>query len=339
MRKPNRQNIPWALAVAAVLLAVLPLCGCGGSLPAPTASVAFVQYVDSAESEEVRLTALQGLAEGGLREGEGLDVRCYSAGTDFSLLQAIAGQAAAGDHDAVITFGTPATQAVFSRLGPHDRLVFGLVSDPVAAGLCRSAEDHPPGLAGYYGLFPTTEVLELIRAVLPQAEVLGVVWNSGESNSHRYLEIIRAEAGRYGLHLLESPVAGTSEILTAAEGLASRGADVFFCAGDSTVIQGFEALASVSARRGIPVFANISSLTERGAVITLGRSFSVEGYAVGRLAAEIVTGKRDPAKTSFRRLDALELRVNEKLMERFGLEVPQAFRRWQLDTTGHKTNP
>jgi len=60
---------------------------------------------------------------------------------------------------------------------------------------------------------------------------------------------------------------------------------------------------------------------------------------VGRLAAEIITGKRDPAKTSFRRLDALELRVNETLMERFGLEVPRQFRRWQSNTTGRKTNP
>lgn len=335
MRKLKIRGVPEALTVAVLLLASgLPLSNCGSSTPVPTASVAFVQYVDSAESEEVRLAALQGLAEGGLREGDGLDVRLYSAGTDFSLLQAIAGQAAAGKHDAVITFGTPATQAVYSRLGPQDLLVFGLVSDPVAAGLCRSPTDHPPGLTGYYGLFPTTDVLELIRAVLPEAEVLGVVWNSGESNSHRYLEIIRAEAGRYGLHLLESPVAGTSEILAAAEGLASRGADVFFCAGDSTVIQGFEALASVAARRGIPVFANVSSLTERGAVITLGRPFSVEGNAVGRLAAEIISGERDPAETAFRRLDILELRVNERLMERFGLEVPQQFRRWQVDTSG-----
>lgn len=332
-RSFNRSAVLFAIAL---LLPVSPLwlSGCGGSTSAAGTRVALVQYVDSAESIEVRTAALQGLADGGLREGDNLEIRLYSAGADFSLLQAIAGQAAAGDHDAVITFGTPATQAVFSRIGPHHRHIFGLVSDPVAAGLCRSAEDHPPYLTGYYGLFPTVEVLELIRTVLPRAETLGVVWNSGESNSRRYMEIIRAESHRQGLHLLESPVAGTSEILSAAEGLASRGAEVFFCAGDSTVIQGFEALASVSARRGIPVFANVSSLTERGAVITLGRSFSEEGRAVGRLAAEIVSGKRDPAQTPLRRLETLELRVNDELMERFGLEIPQRFRRWQKDAGG-----
>ncbi len=322
------------IALAIILLAGVTMLGSCGRAADPAVTVAFVQYVDSAESEEVRLAALEGLADNGLRPGAGLDVRCYSAGADFSMLQAIAGQAVAGGHDAIITFGTPATQAVYSRLGPSNRLVFGLVSDPVSAGLCRSPVDHPPGLTGYYGLFPTTEVLELIRAVLPQARVLGVVWNSGESNSHRYLEIIRAEVSRAGLRLEESAVAGTSEILSAAEGLAARGVDVFFCAGDSTVIQGFEALASVSARRGIPIFANISSLNERGAVITLGRSFSAEGRAVGQLAAEIVRGTRDPAQTPLRRLDTLELRVNEQLMERFGLEIPQRFSHWQSAPTG-----
>lgn len=325
---------PRAHAFPAVLLllgGLLALPGCNGTSPAPAAGVAFVQYVDSAESEEVRLAALEGLARGGLRQGDGLDVRCYSAGADFSLLQAIAGQAAGGGYDAIITFGTPATQAVFARMGPEDRLVFGLVSDPVSAGLCRGPDQHQPGITGYYGLFPTTEVLELIHEVLPDAEVLGVVWNSGESNSHRYLKIIRAEAGRHGLRLEESAVAGTSEILPAAEGLASRGADVFFCAGDSTVIQGFEALATVSARRNIPVFANITSLTRRGAVITLGRSFRAEGLAVGRLAAEIISGGRDPAETPFRQLEKLELRVNSELMERYGLEIPERFRRWQVD--------
>jgi putative ABC transport system substrate-binding protein len=335
MRKLTLTSVLAVCTIALLLtVSLLWFSGCSGAAPAAGTRVALVQYVDSAESAEVRQAVLQGLADGGLREGDNLEVRLYSAGADFSLLQAIAGQAAAGDHDAVITFGTPATQAVFSRLRPQRRLVFGLVSDPVAAGLCRSAEDHPPHLTGYYGLFPTVEVLELIRAVLPRAETLGVVWNSGESNSQRYMEIIRAEAGRQGLRLLESPVAGTSEILAAAEGLASRGADVFFCAGDSTVIQGFEALASVSARRRIPVFANVSSLTERGAVITLGRSFSVEGRAVGLLAAEIVSGKRDPAQTPLRRLGALERRVNTELMERFGLKVPQRFRRWQKNTGG-----
>jgi putative ABC transport system substrate-binding protein len=307
------------------------LSTCGRTADDPTVTVAFVQYVDSSEADEVRLAALEGLADHGLRPGAGLDVRLFSAGADFSILQAIAGQAVAGGHDAIITFGTPATQAVYSRLGPADRLVFGLVSDPVTAGLCRSPVDHPPGLTGYYGLFPTAEVLELIRAVLPEARVLGVVWNSGESNSQRYLEIIRNEAGRFGLGLEESAVAGTSEILSAAEGLASRGADVFFCAGDSTVIQGFEALAAVSARRGIPIFANVSSLTERGAVITLGRSFAAEGRAVGQLAADIIRGTRSTAETPLRRLEKLELRVNKELMERFGLEIPQRFRHWQLD--------
>lgn len=332
------RSCPWPLTLAMILLAgCAAFTSCGGTEQDPEFTVAFVQYVDSSESEEVRLAALAGLAEMGLRPGDGLKTRFYSAGAEFSLLQAIAAQACTGDYDAIITFGTPATQAVFSRLGPRQRLLFGLVSDPVAAGLCRSPGDHPPQLTGYYGLFPTTEVLELIHAVLPDADVLGVVWNSGESNSHRYLEIIRAEAGRYGLRVEESAVAGTSEILAAAEGLASRGVDVFFCAGDSTVIQGFEALASVSVRRGIPVLANVSSLTERGAVITLGRSFSAEGRAVGRLAAEVMTGARDPAETPFRRLDAVELRVNESLMEQFGLELPQRFRRWQVHTSGDGT--
>jgi len=321
------------IPILALLVALL--AGCVGEAPERKASVAFVQYVDSAESEEVRSAALRGLADGGLREDDTLQVRCYSAGADFSLLQSIADQAAAGGHDAIITFGTPATQAVFTRLGPEDRLVFGLVSDPVSAGLCRTAEDHPPGVTGYRGLFPTVEVLELIRAVLPRARVLGVVWNNGESNSHRYLEILRAEAGPHGLELIESAVAGTSEIITAAEGLAARGADVFFCAGDSTVIQGFEALASVSDRRGIPVFANVSSLTDRGAVIALGRSFSAEGQAVGRLAAEVITGARDPAQTPLQSLDTMELRVNEGLMDRYGLEIPQRFHHWQSTPGGN----
>jgi putative ABC transport system substrate-binding protein len=299
--------------------------------------VAFVQYVDSAEAEEVRLAALEGLAEKGLQQGSGLEVRFYSAGADFSLLQAIAGQVAGRGHDAIIAFGTPATQAVFTRMGPQDRLVFGLVSDPVSAGLCRGPDQHQPRITGYYGLFPTAEVLELIHAVLPQADVLGVVWNSGESNSHRYLEIIRAEAGHHGLLLEESTVAGTSEILAAAEGLASRGVDVFFCAGDSTVIQGFEALAAVSVRRDIPIFTNVTSLTKRGAVIALGRPFRSEGMAVGRLAAEIITGERDAAATPFRRLEDLELRVNTELMDRHRLEIPQRFHRWQVDETGEGT--
>jgi len=314
--------------LALAVLAAISTGGCRENDPPPAARVAFVQYVDSAESEEVRLAALEGLAEAGLGPDNGLETRFYSAGADFALLQAIAGQASAAGYDAVITFGTPATQAVFSRIGGRGRLVFGLVSDPVSAGLCRSPEDHPPNLAGYYGLFPTSEVLDLVQAVLPQARSIGVVWNNGESNSLRYLEIIRAETARRGLTLEETTVAGTGEVLSAAEGLAFRGVDVFFCAGDSTVIQGFEALAAVGRRRGIPVAANVTSLVDRGATFCLGRSFSEEGRAVGRLAAGIVNGEIDPATSPLRRLENLELTLNDELMAQYGLEIPDQFRHW-----------
>lgn len=325
---------PMVLALAA--LAALFAVGCRGEDSPGTVRVAFVQYVDSAESEEVRRAALEGLAEAGLRPGNGLEARCYSAGADFALLQSIAGQASSAGYDVIITFGTPATQAVYSRIGDRPPLVFGLVSDPVSAGLCRSPEDHPANLAGYYGLFPTTDVLDLVQAMLPEAESIGVVWNSGESNSRRYLEIIRTETARRGLRLEETPVAGTGEILAAAEGLAARDVDLFFCAGDSTVIQGFEALASVGNRRGIPVAANVTSLVHRGAAFSLGRSFSEEGLAVGRLAAGIVSGEIDPATTPLRRLERFELRVNEALMARYGLTVPDRFRRWMHEPADHR---
>jgi ABC-type uncharacterized transport system substrate-binding protein len=78
---------------------------------------------------------------------------------------------AAGGHDLLVTITTASLQAVANanRAGktPH---VFGLVSDPYAAGVGISREnhlDHPPHLTGFATMQPADASLRMARELNP----------------------------------------------------------------------------------------------------------------------------------------------------------------------------
>ena len=96
--------------------------------------------------------ALEALRENGFIDGQNIALRQYNAEGDMATLNAIARQVTDGQFDMVMTFSTPAMQAVAKANTKGKAIhVFGLVADPFAAGvgLRRDAPlDHPRHLVG-----------------------------------------------------------------------------------------------------------------------------------------------------------------------------------------------
>ena len=80
--------------------------------------------------------ALETLRENGFIDGQNIALRQYNAEGDMATLNAIARQVTDGQFDMVMTFSTPAMQAVAKANTKGKAIhVFGLVADPFAAGV------------------------------------------------------------------------------------------------------------------------------------------------------------------------------------------------------------
>src|SRR5207244_6413733 len=176
--------------------------------------------------------------------------------------------------------------------------IFGLVSDPYAAGVGISREnhlEHPRHMAGYGTMQPVAGSFRLARQFAPELKTVGVVWNTVEANSEAQLKVARKICQEWGLTLLEATVDNSSGVLDAANALVSRGIEALWVCGDGTTLNAFDSLTAAAKKGGIPIFTVIPPHAERGALFDLGANYHEVGRLTGELAGEVLGG-RDPAK-------------------------------------------
>jgi putative ABC transport system substrate-binding protein len=107
----------------------------------------------------------------------------------------MAQEIASGDYDLAMTLTTPSLQAVANaNKAGKKRHVFGMVTDPTAAGVGIGKEplDHPAHLVGIGTLQPVAASLQMARRMFPGLKTLGVVWNPAEINSEVNTRMCRA---------------------------------------------------------------------------------------------------------------------------------------------------
>src|SRR5262249_30619670 len=164
--------------------------------------------------------------------GGTIRIRRYNAEGDAATSNTIARAIVGGDDELVITLSTPSLQAVAGAnreaRRPH---VFGLVSDPVAAGVGISRDDprtHPPYMVGLGTMQPVAEGFRMARRLAPRLARVGVAWNPSESNSEACTKIARAVCKELGIELLEANVDGTAAVGEAVAALVGRGAEAVY---------------------------------------------------------------------------------------------------------------
>ncbi|HEX6386062.1 MAG TPA: ABC transporter substrate-binding protein [Anaerolineae bacterium] len=280
--------------------------------------------------------ALQALADAGFVEGENLTLIMQNAEGDIAALTTIAQNFVDQDVDLIIATSTPAAQAAFNVVQDLESpiVVYNVVTDPFAAGLATAPDDHPDWIVGTQALPPVETAMQTMMEIVPDAQTVGIIWNPAERNSEVATGIAREVAEGLGIELLEANVSDSSEIQTAAESLIAQGIDAFFISTDSTVVSGFESLASVANENQIPLFANDPASAPRGAVAAVGVDYYQDGYDSGEIAAAILKGEASPADFTIEPQSASILAINYDAAEAQGVTFPDSVVERATEITG-----
>jgi ABC-type uncharacterized transport system substrate-binding protein len=269
--------------------------GTGPGSPGRVRSVALLQHVSQATMEEGVRGVLAGLAASGYQDGRTIRVHRYNAEGDAATSNTIARAIIGGDDELVITLSTPSLQTVAAAnrdaKRPH---VFGMVSDPVVAGVGISRDDprkHPPYMVGLGTMQPVAETFRMARRLAPRLARVGVAWNPSEANSEAGTKIARTVCKDLGIELLEATVDGSAAVREAVASLAGRGAEAIWIGGDNTVLSSLDAVIGPARAAGVPVFTSIPGCAARGALFDLGADYHRVGESVGRLAGRVLDGE------------------------------------------------
>jgi ABC-type uncharacterized transport system substrate-binding protein len=255
-----------------------------------------LQHASQAVLDESREGLFSGLAERGWLEGKNLVVRRFNAEGDMTVAQAIGREMVNGGNDLLLTISTPSLQAVAnanrSTRVPH---VFGIVTDPIAAGVAISSPtEHPAWLTGHGTMQPVQQAFDTARLINPSLKTVGVIYNAGEANAVAQITLARKICEGRGITLSETTVDSSAGVGEAAAALTSRGLDAIWLCGDVTVITAVDSVIAAAKKGGIPVFTVIPPNVKRGALFDLGADYPEVGRLTGLLAGDVLNG-RDPA--------------------------------------------
>ena len=301
-----------ALLLAMTMIASLAACGANGGVPV----IGLSQYGEHASLDNCRLGFVQGLADAGLTEGEDYTLDYQNAGFDDNIAIQIAQNFAANNVALMCAVATPSATACYAASEDKDiPVIYNAISDPEAAGLTAG------NITGVSDKLPVAAQLELIRALQPDADTIGILYTTSEPNSVSTIAEYNALAAEYGFTIDAVGVTAQSEVTQAADTLIQHGVDCFSNLTDNNVVGVLPSILEKTNEAGIPVYGSEIEQVKLGCVASAGIDYFALGKQAGAMAARVLAGESAadiPAET----VSGFETYINSAALSAMGVAVP-----------------
>lgn len=300
-------------------LSILLILGFVGTIKTNAAEVSHVavgQIVAHPALDVLRSSLKEGLEQQGYVEGKNLQWTYENAQGNPTTAVQIGHKLVSLEPNVIVALSTPMTQAIATST-TEIPIVFGAVSDPVVAKL--TGHKNVTGLTDFV---PAEQQIDLIKNIMPHVKSIGVIFNSGEANSQKQAQEIKAAAEKQGIQIIEATVSKSSDVRAAANTLIGK-AEAILLPTDNTVISALESIVKVGLQHKLPIFGSDVDIVRRGAVAAYGVDWHVSGLDLADIVAAILKGTsvkdlpiQNPKK--------LTLHVNPKAAQAMGVLMPES---------------
>lgn len=280
------------------------------------------QFAVHGSLDNCREGFLEGLAENGIVEGKNLTVLEENAQADPGLAAQISTNFAGQKVDLICAIATPSAQSAYSVGRKNDiPVIYTAVTDPVAAELAN-ADGTPVGeVTGTSDKLPVEQQLEMIRAILPDAKKIGIMYTTSEVNSASTLAEYKEKAADYGFEIVESGVSSTADIPLAADSLLEQ-VDCLNNLTDNTVVASLPLILSKANAKNIPVFGSEIEQVKIGCLAAVGLDYVSLGEQTGKMAAKVLKGEKKASEMNFEIIEEAAFYGNNKVAENLGITIP-----------------
>lgn len=315
------------LTAAAVALTLsLSLAACGqtpAQTPAETpkqpALIGISQYGEHASLDNCRTGFLQGLEKAGLVEGTDFTVDLQNAGFDDAIATQIGQSFSAENADLMVGIATPSAVACYAASEDKDiPVIFTAITDPVGAKLDSG------NVTGTSDVLPVAGQLELIRQLQPEADTIGIIYKTSETNSVYSIGVYEQLAGQYGFTIDAIGINEQSEVTQAVDTLISHGVDCLSNLTDNTVVGVLSAILEKTGEAGIPVYGSEVEQIKLGCVAGAGIDYVKLGIQTGEMAAKILKGEATCEDLPYEIIEDYDLYINSDALAALHITLPQA---------------
>jgi putative ABC transport system substrate-binding protein len=204
-------------------------------------------------------------------------------------------------------------------------IVFVFGSDPVEDGLVASLARPGGNITGISFLAQelNSKLLELLRELVPQTSVIGLLVNQNNSTSERQIRDVQEAAQRNGVQVHTLKAGSADEIDAAFGSLVQVQARALIVVPEPFFYTQRGQLVALAARHAVPAIYGFRDFAAAGGLVSYGASFTTAFRQVGIYTGRILKGAR-PADLPVVQPTTFELVINLKTAKALGLTIPPA---------------
>lgn len=315
------------VSAALALTLSLSLSACGsqettsddsGDGSSPKYLIGISQYGQHGSLDNCREGFLQGLEEAGLKEGVDFEVDYRNADFDDTMTTQIGDAFSAEDVDLMVGIATNSAVACFNAAEDKDiPVIFTAITDPVGAHLDSG------NITGTSDALPVAGQLELIRALQPDADTVGIIYTTSEPNSVYSVGIYEDLAADYGFTIDAVGVTSQAEVPQAVDQLITDGVDCLSNLTDNNVVGVLTSILEKTDEAGIPVYGSEVEQVKLGCVAGAGLDYVQLGIQTGKMAAKVLTGETTCEDLPYETIENYGLYINSDSLSALGITVPE----------------
>lgn len=305
------------LGMVMLLITAVTLVACGGSEEEveadneqgteQTYTIGASQFVEHPSLDAAFEGFKQALADQGLE----VEYDFQSAQADQTNALTIAQSFSSDQVDLIFANATPSALTALQATKDIP-IVFTSVTDAVSAGLVTAMDSPGDNITGVVDMHPDAvkNTVQFIDQYFEGATV-GMIYNTGEQNSVVQIESVKQAAEGTSLSVVERTVSTSAEVQQAATSLVGE-ADVFYIVTDNTVVSALESVVGVANEQDIPLVVGEPDSLARGGFATYGIDYYTIGYRSGEMAADILTGEKQPNEIAVEYPPEMQLFINKE---------------------------
>ncbi|MBS4461972.1 ABC transporter substrate-binding protein [Aerococcaceae bacterium zg-B36] len=280
--------------------------------------IGVLQYVEHESLNANYQGFLDGLKELGYEEGKNIEIEFVNAAADNANLQSMSEKLV--KHNAYLfAIATPAAQALANVAG-ETPLYFSSVTDPVAAGLVDSLTNPSGNVTGTIDASPIDEQVKLLQKLQPEAKTIGLLFNSGETNSQSEATRAKEELEKSGLQVEMYTVTSTNDISQVMQSMVGK-VDAIFTVTDNTVASAMTLVGDLALEAKLAIVGGSVDMVLENGLATYGLDYYSLGKQTAAMLVKQIESNGDWKTLPVESAAEQKLVINEKVAAALNIDV------------------
>lgn len=283
-----------------------------------TKTIAITAIVEHPSLQEAKRGIIDSLKKAGYESGKNLKIIEQNAQGNISNAALIAKNFVAMKPGAIVAISTPSAQSVVNAARNSDiPIVISSVTDPISAGIVASLESNEKRMTGAIDFPKIKEEIEFILSIVPNAKKIGLLYNPGEANATKTIELMKVALREYFL-IVEAVAQNSNQVSSAVKSLIGK-VDVVYIPSDNTIFSSMAKVVEITRENKLPLFSSDPDSVKQGVLGCVGYTQYAVGVEAGNALVEILkNNKIIPIKTP----DMIEIFMNEESARLLNIEIP-----------------